>query len=147
MRLPEADPLVRRVQEVLAGEHAALYAYAVIGGRLGLRGPAAARAVESYEVHRTRRDVLVQRLRGLGVRPVVAEPGYALPRQVRDASSAAALARRVEDRCAVLYASLVATAPASTPERSFGSSSLVDASTRALGWGAPPVAFPGVTGA
>ncbi|MDQ3628551.1 MAG: ferritin-like domain-containing protein [Actinomycetota bacterium] len=138
------DPLVHRLQEVLAGEHAALYAYSVIGGRLDPDSPVVARAVASYEAHRSRRDRLALRLRDLGERPVVAEPGYALPLPVQGVPSAAVLAQRVEDRCAVLYASLVATAPAATAERSLGSTSLVDASTRALGWGAPTTAFPGV---
>jgi len=144
MSSDETDPLVQQVQDVLAGEHAALYAYSVIGARLDPVAPETRRAVQGYDVHRSRRDALVHRLRDLGEQPVVAEPGYALPLPVRDATSAAALARQVEDRCAVLYAALVATTPASSPERSFGSTGLADAATRALGWGAPPTAFPGV---
>ncbi len=145
MRREESDPLLPCLQVVLAGEHAALYAYSVIGGRLGPGGSTATRAVAAYDVHRTRRDRLARRLHDLGERPVAAEPGYTLPLPVQDATSAAALAQQVEDRCAVLYASLVATAPASTVERSLGSTSLVDAATRGLDWGAPATAFPGVS--
>lgn len=133
------------LQEVLAGEHAALYAYSVIAGRLDRGSSEVERALAAYDVHRDRRDTLVDRLRDLGEQPVVAEPGYALPLPVQGVESAAALARQVEDRCAVLYAALVAAAAPSSIERSLGSASLVDAATRALGWGAPPTAFPGVT--
>ncbi len=139
------DPFVQGLQDALAGEHAALYAYSVLGGRLDPGSSEADRALSAYDVHRSRRDILAQRLRDVSERPVAAEPGYALPLPVRDPTSAAALARQVEDRCAVLYAALVAAAPASTVERSLGTTSLVDAATRALDWGAPPTALPGLT--
>lgn len=141
----DSEPIVPALQELLAGEHAALYAYSVLGAWLDPGGPEADSAVRAYDVHRTRRDTVARRLRDLGQQPAVAEPGYALPQPVRDVTSAATLARQTEERCAVLYASLVAAAPASSPDRSLGSTGLVDAATRMLGWGAPPTAFPGIS--
>ena len=81
-------------------------------------------------------------MRALGDEPVPAEPGYALPAPVTSAADARELARRVEDRCAVLYAAVVA---ASTDDlRAQAAGWLEDAATRALDWGATATAFPGV---
>lgn len=143
---PSGDPspvTVASAQDVLAGEHAAVYAYGVVGGVLDPAGSAAERARSAYEAHVTRRDRIEDRLRGLGEEPVAAEPGYALPEQVTDAGDAARLARRVEDRCGVLHAALVAASIGDLRAAAVGW--LSDCATRGLTWGAAPVALPGIT--
>lgn len=140
-----ASAVVDALQDVLAGEHAALYAYQVIGARLDDDSSEVARAASAYDSHRDVRDAVAQRVRDLGEQPVVSEPGYALPGPVRDAPSAEALAQQVEDRSAVLHAALVSVAAASAPERTLGAAGLVAAATRGLAWGSPPTAFPGVS--
>lgn len=130
------------LQAALAGEHAAVYAYGVIGGAVDPTGAAEALAREAYDVHAGRRDRVEQRVRALGDEPTPAEPGYALPAPVTSIDDADLLARRVEDRCAVLYAAVVA---ASTDDlRREASGWLEDAATRSLAWGATATAFPGV---
>jgi hypothetical protein len=136
------DPVVAALQAALAGEHAAVYAYTVVGGRLDGDSPIVALALECHAAHRTVRDALVAAVRARAESPVPTEPGYALPFPVEGASSARALARLVEDRCAVLHATVVATA--SGEERRFSAEALVGCATRGLRWGAPATAFPGV---
>jgi len=135
-------PVVAALQAMLAGEHAAVYAYGVLGGRL-LTDPAMQLlARDGYMQHRARRDVVVAMVRTAGAKPVPAEVGYGLPGPVNNAVQARALARQVEDRCSVLYADVVAAATESA--REYAIAALVDASTRALGWGAEATALPGV---
>ena len=130
------------VQQVLAGEHAAVYAYGVIGGR----SPAAEAGLgrRAYVVHRARRDALTTAVRAAGAEPVVAEPGYALPVDVASAAAAQRVGQQVEDRCSVLYAALVAAAPGSGRTREQAVTALGDAAVRLLAWGGQPVALPGV---
>jgi hypothetical protein len=130
------------LQEVLAGEHAAVYAYGVVGGVVDAGSVAARLTLEAYDLHRARRDRAEEEVRALGDEPVPAEPGYALPGPVTASGGADRLARQVEDRCAVLYAALVAAANGDLRREAAGW--LEDAATRALAWGAPPTAFPGV---
>jgi len=130
------------LQQMLAGEHAAVYAYGVLGGRLAQGTPLQVQAGEAYIEHRARRDALVAMLRAAGAEPVPAEVAYALPAPVDVPAQARRVARQVEDRCAVLYASVVAAETGRT--RGYAVGALVDAATRGLSWGAEPVALPGV---
>ncbi|MGC3005519.1 DUF4439 domain-containing protein, partial [Streptomyces sp. G35A] len=51
------DRHLRALQAALAAEHAAVYGYGVVGGRIGKDRRAEARA--AYDAHRARRDALV----------------------------------------------------------------------------------------
>ena len=136
------QPVLDAAQLVLAGEHAAVYAYGVMGGR----SPALAAelATRNFVVHRARRDALTTSIRAGGADPVVAEPGYALPVDVAAAAPARRVGQQVEDRCSVLYAALVAAAPASTQTRQQAVTALSDAGLRLLDWGGQAAALPGV---
>lgn len=135
-------PAVEAVQVALAGEHAAVYAYGVAGAVVDPAGAAAARARTSYDAHTARRDQIEDLLRAGDEEPVVAEPAYGLPAPVTSGADAARLARRVEDRCAVGHAALVA---ASTDDlRVAATGWLADCATSGVGWGAAPTALPGV---
>ncbi|WP_143672948.1 DUF4439 domain-containing protein, partial [Streptomyces sp. b94] len=64
----DADsPELTAVQSALAAEHAAVYGYGVLGGRLDGKRRAEARA--AYDAHRARRDALARAARDLGGRP------------------------------------------------------------------------------
>lgn len=130
------------VQAALAGEHAAVYGYGLIGGRLQAASSAQRRAAGSYRLHRARRDALVARVFAAGATPVQSEPGYALPVDVTDAASAARLARTMERRCAVLYAAVVAAAD--RRDRATFVDALLSCATQELTWGGAPHALPGV---
>jgi hypothetical protein len=136
------QPVLDAAQLVLAGEHAAVYAYGVMGGRSPAL--AAGLATRNFVVHRARRDALTTSIRAGGADPVAAEPGYALPVDVAAAAPARQLGQQVEDRCSVLYAALVAAAPASTQPRQQAVTALSDAGLRLLDWGGQAAALPGV---
>ncbi|MDT9700725.1 ferritin-like domain-containing protein [Streptomyces sp. P17] len=128
------------LQAALAAEHAAVYGYGVVGGRI--REGRRTEARGAYDAHRARRDALVREVLDLGGEPVAAEPGYALPFAVPDSSAAARLAAEVEDRVAGVYSDLVR---ASTGERRrTAAGALREAAVRAVRWRGESVAFPGL---
>ncbi|WAZ27220.1 ferritin-like domain-containing protein [Streptomyces cinnabarinus] len=128
------------LQAALAAEHAAVYGYGVVGGRIreGRRGEARG----AYDAHRARRDTLVREVLDLGGEPVPAEAGYALPFAVPDSSAAARLAAEVEDRVAGVYSDLVRASTG--PRRRTAAEALREAAVRAVRWRGESVAFPGL---
>jgi hypothetical protein len=136
------DPDVLALQAALAGEHAAVYAYAAIAGRGDAGSSVVELANEAYAAHRAGRDRLVRTIAARGEAPVPTEPGYALPFALEGPGAARRLARLVEDRCGVLHAAVVAAA--SGQERALGAQELVECALRGVQWGADATAFPGV---
>ncbi|MGW0914810.1 ferritin-like domain-containing protein [Streptomyces sp. NPDC002784] len=128
------------LQAALAAEHAAVYGYGVVGGRIREERRAEARG--AYDAHRARRDVLVREVLDLGGEPVAAEPGYALPFAVSDSAAAARLAAEVEDRVAGVYSDLVRAATGE--RRRTAAEALREAAVRAVRWRGESVAFPGL---
>lgn len=128
----EAEPL----QEALSAEHAAVFAYGVIGGVLRDNNEL---AVAAHDAHRGRRDQLLSRL---GERAVPAEPAYSLPFRVDHPRQARRLARVVEQRCAAVYADVVSRTTGA--ERALAAEVLTECAVRALSWGADPEPFPGL---
>ena len=129
-----------QLQAVLAGEHAAVYAYGVIGGRS--TGPDRRLAEQAYARHRERRNHLVAVVYRLGAEPVPAEVGYRLPFPIDSGDAVRRLAARVESRCATLYAAAVAATEGAT--RSFAAQSLAECAESAVAWGDPGEPFPGL---
>ncbi|MFD0213475.1 DUF4439 domain-containing protein, partial [Streptomyces hirsutus] len=76
------DRELRALQAALAAEHAAVYGYGVVGGRIADDRRADARS--AHDAHRARRDALVREVKDTGADPVAAAAGYALPFQVAD---------------------------------------------------------------
>ncbi|MEU2431153.1 MULTISPECIES: ferritin-like domain-containing protein [unclassified Streptomyces] len=131
----------RAAQAALAAEHAAVYGYGVVGGRVA---PARrAEATAAYEAHRARRDALERTVRDLGGKPVVADAAYVLPFPVPDAAAAVRLAAVLEDRVAGVYSDLVRAAEG--PLRREAAGALREAAVRAVRWRGSGVAFPGLT--
>ncbi|MEU0007384.1 ferritin-like domain-containing protein [Streptomyces sp. NPDC006314] len=128
------------LQAALAAEHAAVYGYGVVGGRIGQRGRTEARA--AYDAHRARRDALVREVRELGGEPVAASAAYALPFPVPDAAAAVRLAAWLEERTAGVYSDLVRAATGA--RRGSAASALREAAVRAVRWSGESVAFPGL---
>jgi hypothetical protein len=131
--------------EVLATEHQAVYAYGVLGARLdALTRPA---ALAAFDAHRVRRDVLLARLRALGL--PTPGPAASYDVLVSTPAQAVALAVRVETEVGIRWRDLVA----STDDRALRGlavAALQDSAVRAVGWrrkaGLRPasVALPGV---
>ncbi|MFI5805521.1 ferritin-like domain-containing protein [Streptomyces sp. NPDC051561] len=128
------------VQAALAAEHAAVYGYGVVGGRVA--EPRRTEAREAYAAHRERRDTLARTVRELGGKPVAAEAAYALPFPVPDAAAAVRLAAVLEDRVAGVYSDLVRAADG--PLRRQAAVALREAAVRAVRWRGSSVAFPGL---
>ncbi|MFG2334540.1 ferritin-like domain-containing protein [Streptomyces sp. NPDC048604] len=124
----------------LAAEHAAVYGYGVVGGRIGAARRAEARA--AYDAHRARRDVLGRTVRDLGGEPVAAAAAYALPFAAPDAAAAVRLAAELEDRVAGVYSDLVRAAAG--PLRADAATALREAAVRAARWRGGDVTFPGL---
>ncbi|MDQ1015900.1 ferritin-like domain-containing protein [Streptomyces afghaniensis] len=131
---------LRAVQAALAAEHAAVYGYGVVGGRIGDGQRAEART--AYDAHRARRDALAREVKDLGGRPVAAAAGYALPFPVPDAVAAVRLAAELEDRVAGVYSDLVRAAGGA--RRALAAEALREAAVRAVRWRGESVAFPGL---
>ncbi|MER6326823.1 ferritin-like domain-containing protein [Streptomyces coelicoflavus] len=134
------DGRLDAVQAALAAEHAAVYGYGVVGGRIGEERLTEARA--AYDAHRARRDALARDVRGLGGEPVAAAAGYALPFSVPDSAAAVRLAARLEDRVAGVYSDLVRAAEGDL--RATAAGALREAAVRAARWRGGSVAFPGL---
>lgn len=137
-----SDPVVGAMQEMLAGEHAAVYAYGVVGGRLDYGTRYQELATTLYERHRDLRDKLVDRITEAGAEPVGTEPAYDLPVRVDSDDAAQRLGQQIEDRCSVLYAGVVAVADEDV--RALAISALSKAAVAGVEWGAPSTALPGV---
>ena len=137
-----SDAEIDAAQRALAAEHAALWAYGVLGPRSGSRS---ALARDAFGSHREARDSLTSWLVSVGVDPVTTRPGYQLPFPLAGAADAAALARRLEDGCGNAYATLTATT-AVPALRALATAQLDDCAGRRVAWGATPQTFPGLPG-
>ncbi|MEV8589913.1 ferritin-like domain-containing protein [Streptomyces sp. NPDC051180] len=127
-------------QAALAAEHAAVYGYGVVGGRIGAeRRP---EATAAYEAHRARRDALRRTVRDLGGTPVASEAAYTLPFPAADTAAAVRLAAVLEDRVAGVYSDLVRAAAG--PLRREAAAALRETAVRAVRWRGSDVTFPGL---
>lgn len=135
---------VRALQAALAGEHAAVYLYSVLGGRISAsKVPSTAAAIDAaYAAHRARRDRLQLAIRSLGAEPAVAQVAYEPAGPVDTAAQIVAEARGIETRCAELYAQAVANT--TDDNRGWAIDALTDAAVRVLSFGGRPEAFPGL---
>lgn len=108
--VPAASPTLdvtatEALQDVLATEHAALWAYSLAVAFLTEPNLRQARA--DAEAHRMLRGAVEQTLTDVGARPVSAQPAYATPRPVTDGPSAAALAVLAETDALAAWRSLL----------------------------------------
>jgi hypothetical protein len=135
---------VRLLAALLAGEHAVLYGYGVLGARLDDAARDAARA--AADVHRSSRDRLAALLEERGVEP--APPRAAYDVAVGTAPEAFALAVRLEEGIAVRWRDLVAATDDFSLRR-LAVDGLSAAAVRAASWRVrlgvtpPTVALPG----
>ncbi|MER7112759.1 DUF4439 domain-containing protein [Streptomyces sp. NPDC000229] len=134
------EAALEAAQAALAAEHAAVYGYGVVGGRVG--DGRVAEATAAYDAHRARRDALARAVRDLGGKPAASAAAYALPFPVPDADAAVRLAAELEDRVAGVYSDLVRAAEG--PLRREAASALREAAVRAVRWRGSGVAFPGL---
>lgn len=134
---------VDAVQAALAGEHAAVWGYGLIGARLSDDDQDEAR--ERLNDHAKHRDQLADLARDADATPVAAQAAYRLPFEVDDAESARRLAAELENRLTAAYADVVATAD-SDEVRTVGVRGLARSAEHAARWSGDMSAFPGLDG-
>lgn len=137
-RTEEAE--LKALQAALAAEHAAVYGYGVVGGKIGEKRRSDARA--AYDAHRARRDVLVRAVKDLGGTPEAASAAYVLPFPVTDSPTAVRFAAELEERVAAVYSDLVRATTGD--QRRTAAGALREAAVRAVRWNGESVAFPGL---
>ncbi|MGH3489322.1 MAG: ferritin-like domain-containing protein [Actinopolymorphaceae bacterium] len=138
MRVNERE--IAALQQALAGIHAAVWGYGVLGPRLGVEE---ARGRQTYATYRSLRDQVAALIRDRSSVPVAAEAAYALPFEVSGVATAKRLAVHLEDGCAAVFADLVADADLPAV-KAFAARLLHECAERRLAWGGEPVAFPGL---
>jgi hypothetical protein len=131
------------LQATLAGAHAAVYVYGVLGGRVSASAEPdlAGELRAAYETHRARRDQVVAMVRGDGSEPVASEVSYTLPNEADTARHCRLAAAETERRCAEVYAAMVGST-AHAP-RQWAIDALTDTAVRELRLGGEPSPFPG----
>ncbi len=150
MTSPSASPgpsgQVEALQAALAGEHAVVWGYGVVGGKADAALLPAVRDADA--AHRGRRDLTVALVRRYGGEPVSTEAAYDLPFPVTDRRSALRLAVHLEEGAAAAWRyAVVATDDQAV--RQVALAALTDAAVRATGWRLllpptrPTVPFPG----
>ncbi|MDX6302940.1 MAG: hypothetical protein QOF53_4154 [Nocardioidaceae bacterium] len=134
---------LQALQQTLAGEHAALYVYGVLGARVpaSAHPSLATRLVSAYTTHRARRDHLSGLVRAAGGRPVAAEVSYRVPNAARTVDELDTAALVIERRCASVYAAAVGST--SGADRGWAVDALTDCAVRQLSFGGSPSSFPG----
>lgn len=131
------------LQAALAGEHACVYGYGLLGAHASDRDLPDVRAAR--DLHRDRRELLRHQILIRRSEPVAALPAYVVPVDLDGAQAARTLAALLERRLAVLYADLVAVT--SVPDlREFAAGTLVESSVLATRWNGTTTALPGLDG-
>ena len=142
--LPSVDDAV---QAVLAGENACIYAYGLIGAHLTGSRRADARA--DLAQHTAARDLVRHWLVTRQVTPQPASAAYNPPFPVTDAASAVRLAALIEDRLALVWADLVASAKANGDDAVTRAAvaAVAACAVRSTRWNGRCQAFPGLLSA
>jgi hypothetical protein len=133
-------PTVTALNRILAGEHAAVFAYPLVVARIGSRRSL---AEALWQEHRNERDRLTLRLLAEDAEPATAAPAYEVGTPPTTPALAAALAAKVERGLAGLASDLIAVATGD--DRALGADQLVLAARRAARWTGRPIALPGLT--
>lgn len=140
MRTTGDTAYMEALQAALAAEHAAVWASGRAAGELS--GRARTRALRELDAHRVARDDLRSALVAAGAEPVQAAPAYVEPVPVTSVGTARQLLVHVWSGLAAAYADVAAASPQGGRLTAIASST--EAAERAVAWGGPPQAFPGI---
>lgn len=130
------------LQRALAGEHAAVYGYGVVGAYVRAAPDEVAQVTTALVAHERRRDHLQALVRRAGAAPEPAAAAYRLPFPVTSAGAGRRLATHLEEGVAAQYAALVAAATGDL--RRVAARWLAEAAVRAARWRGGSTAFPGL---
>ncbi|XVQ88243.1 ferritin-like domain-containing protein [Microbispora siamensis] len=129
-KAPTGAPVGDALGRALSAEHAAVYAYGVIGGKTS--GALLRRATAGFDAHRARRDQLRTLITHRGGTPAEPGPTYRLPFEVRRPADAVRLAVLVEQRVTTAYLELAADRDPAL--RRIAALAAQECATRAYGW-------------
>ncbi|MGH1564865.1 ferritin-like domain-containing protein [Mumia sp. DW29H23] len=135
----ETDP-TDALQNALAGEHAAVYAYGLVAGRLDAQTPVQRQAATAFTLHRKRRDDLIAWLVKDEQAPVDAEPAYTTG-PVNTAADARRVAQQVES--GLVRSWLAVVGPTEGERRAYACDAVSESASALLAWGGDPTALPG----
>lgn len=132
------------LQAALAAEHAAVYLYAVLGGRTSRAANARLYASlrSAHAHHRSRRDHLTGLLAAAGAVPTPAAGGYTTPPGIDRPGGVRAAALAIEQAAADTYAYLAGEVTGR--ERAWAVTALTDAAVRSLDFGGTAEPLPGL---
>jgi hypothetical protein len=132
------------LQATLAGEHAAVWLYGVLGAQASQASQPKlfAALTNAYDVHRRRRDHLTVTISRMGADPVPSQVSYDLPNAARTTAQLRAAALDIEQRLADVYGQLVEST--THAERRWAIGALDDCAVRQLGFGGTPTDLPGM---
>ncbi|NRQ33632.1 ferritin-like domain-containing protein, partial [Nonomuraea sp. NN258] len=126
-----------KLRKALAAEHAAVFAYGLLGARTS--GSLRERVRAAYDAHRTRRDQLRTLILGRGGEPAEAAGSYALPFVPSTAAQAVKLAVQLETGVTAAYLELVSARDVKV--RQYAAQAMQEAVARSYAF------KPGLTGA
>lgn len=132
--------VLKALQGALAAEHAAVYGYGIVGGRLS--GAAQNQARAALEAHRARRDAVVRAITDAGGVAEPAAPAYTIPFAVGTPADATRLAVYLEDGAAMHMGELVAASGAAVRTNAAGW--LRECAVWGVRWRGESIAFPGL---
>jgi hypothetical protein len=145
-----ASTAITALQNVLDTQHAAYFAYSMIGVRL-TDATQVSRVRDLQAEHRATRDDLMTQLSSAGAAPVTAQASYAPPEKLTDTVAAQRWALALEEACSAGYRFLlVAAAPETGTLRKQALTGLSGSAQTARYWRAlltpatPTVPFPGI---
>ena len=110
-----AAALISALQQLLATEHAAVYGYGIVGGRLIRSEETSASA--ALAAHENRRDAIIRMLHDSHAEPVAALPAYQPRTPVVDRRSALLLAIALEEDCAAACTPVLSATDDATTRR------------------------------
>ncbi|MEU6999126.1 ferritin-like domain-containing protein [Nonomuraea sp. NPDC046570] len=131
---------VEALRKVLAAEHAAVYAYGLLGART--TGALRSRVSAAFDAHRGMRDQLRSLITTRGGKPSEPEASYALPVTPGSAAEAVRLAVQIESGVTTAYLELTATP--SPALRRLAALAMQESATRSYGFRPTLTAFPGM---
>lgn len=123
----------------LEAEQAAVYLYGVLGSRS--TGAQLAAMQQAYDAHRDHRDALLGFAHARGITPPAAAV-YPTPAGIEAPAGRQRAAAAIESGCLGPYAALVGESTGDL--RAWAARTLGECAVRAVGFGAPPTALPGL---
>jgi hypothetical protein len=131
---------VDKLRKALAAEHAAVYAYGLIGART--TGTLRSRATAAFDAHRARRDQLRTLITARQAAPTEVSPSYKLPVTPSTAAEAVRLAVYVEQGITATYLELASARE--EPLRRYAALAMQESVTRTYSFRPAVTAFPGM---